>query len=76
MLHQEADGISASSATKTFEDLLGRGNGERRRLFIVKRTKAKIVGAPFLQPYEASDDFSNIDAAEDLLYGLLGDQVM
>jgi hypothetical protein len=74
MLHQKTDSIPTSSAAKTFKDLLGWGNRERRRFFIVKRTKAKIVGSPFFEFYKSADNFSNVNAAENLLYRLRRDQ--
>jgi hypothetical protein len=40
----------------------------------MKRAKPEVVGASFFQLYETANDFRNVDAAEDLLYGLLGDQ--
>lgn len=42
----------------------------------MKRTKAKVIGAPFLQLYEPTDNINNINAAEDLLYGILCNQTM
>jgi hypothetical protein len=73
MLHEEGDGIAAAAASEAFIDLLGRRDGERRRLLIVKRTEAKIVGASAFQFYEAAYDLDYIDPAKYLLYGLLGD---
>src|SRR5687767_15992037 len=74
MLHQEADGIAAAAATKTFIDLLGGGNGKRRSFFVVKRTESQVIGASFLQFYKAAHDIDDIYTAEYLLYGLLRDQ--
>jgi hypothetical protein len=74
MLHEEADGIAAAPATEAFVYFLGRGNGEGRRFFVVKRAEAKIVGAALFQLHKPADDLRNVNTAEDLLYGLLGDQ--
>jgi hypothetical protein len=40
----------------------------------MKRAKTKIAAASFLQFYEAANDFNNVDAAENLLYGILCNQ--
>jgi hypothetical protein len=73
MLHEKGDGIAAAAAAKTFIDLLGGRDGEGGCLFVVKGTETQIIGAPLLELDKAADDLDNIDAAEDLLYGLLGD---
>jgi len=39
----------------------------------VERAQAKITGAPFFQFYELANHIKDIDAAEYLLYGILGD---
>ncbi len=75
MLHQKADGVAAASASEAFEDLLGRGYGERRGFFIMKRTKTEVIGAPFFQFHKTADNFRNVNAAEDLLYGLRRDHL-
>ena len=74
MLHQKADAVAASSAAKTFIDLLGRGNRERRGFFIMKWAQSQVIGSSFFQLYKRSDDLHNINAAENLLYGVLGNQ--
>ena len=74
MFHQEADGIAAAPATETFIDLLGGRYRKGRRLLVMKRTKPQVVGAPFFEFYEPADHFRDVDAAEDLLYGLRRDQ--
>ena len=71
MLHNEADGIAAFATTKTFINFLTRRYGKRRSFFIVKRTKAKVAGTSFFQFYKLANDVHNIDATEDLLYGIL-----
>ena len=70
MLHKKTDGIATSAAAKTFINFLRRRNCKRRCFFVVKRTKAKIICASFFQFHKSADDFGDIDAAEDLLYGL------
>ena len=74
MLHQKTDGVTAFTTPKTFIDFFGRRNGKRRRPFIMKRTEAKVIGPPFLQLYKTTNDIHNINAAENLLYGILGNQ--
>jgi hypothetical protein len=74
VLHQESDRISAAAATKTFVDFFGRTYRKRRRLFIMKRTKPKVIGAPFLEFNETTDHIDDIDAAKNLLYRMLADQ--
>lgn len=74
MLHEKADGIAAFAAAKAFVNLFNRRNSERRRFFIVKRAQPKIVNAPLLQLYKPAYDLYYVNAALDLLYGLLGDQ--
>ena len=37
----------------------------------MKRTQAKVAGAPFFQFYKLSDYINDIDAAKYLLYGIL-----
>src|SRR5882757_6839599 len=73
MLHQEADRSAAAAAAKAFIDLLGRGDGEGGRLFVVEGAEPEVVGAAFFQLYKGAYYLNNVDTAEDLLYGLLGD---
>ena len=40
----------------------------------MKRTKAKITGASFFQFHKTTNDLNDIDAAENLLYGILCNQ--
>ena len=74
MLHDEADGISALTATKAFIDLLTWRHSERRSFFIVERAKAKVAGAAFFQLDKLTYHINNINAAEYLLYGILAYQ--
>jgi hypothetical protein len=62
MFHQEADGITASAATKTFVDFLNRRYRERGCFFVVKRAEAKVIGASFFQFDEASNDLGDVNA--------------
>jgi hypothetical protein len=71
MLHQKADGIAASAATKAFIYLFGRRNGERRAFFVVKRAEAKVIGTPLFKLYKGAHYLRNINAALYLLYGVL-----
>jgi hypothetical protein len=74
MVHQKTDGVAAAATTKTFIDLLGRGNGKRGRFFVVKRAETEVIGTSFFEFDEAADDIDDIDPALYLLYGLLADQ--
>ena len=40
----------------------------------MKRAEAKIISTPFFQFYKTPDDINDVDATEDLLYGILRDQ--
>lgn len=73
MFHQKRNGISAFAATKAFENFFGRRNGERWSFFVMKRTKSEVVGAPFFQANKTANDFNNINAGKNLLYGILRD---
>jgi hypothetical protein len=73
MLHQKADGIAAAPAAKALVYLFDRAYREGGGLLVVKWTKAEIVGPAFFQPYETAYYLDDIDPAEYLLYGLLGD---
>jgi hypothetical protein len=73
MLHHKADGISGTAAPKTFVDLFGGGNGERRRFLVVEGAKAEVVRASFFQFNKASNDLDDIDPVLNLLYRFLGD---
>lgn len=71
MLHQKADGIAAFATTKTFINFFGRRNRERRSPFVMKRAETKVISASFFQFHKAADHINNIDATENLLYGIL-----
>ena len=71
MLHQEADGIAAAAATKTFINFFSGRNREGGRFFVVERTKSQVVNSSFLELYKAANDIDDVDTALDLLYGLL-----
>jgi len=76
MLHQKADGIAAASAAKAFIDLFDGAYGEGRGLLVVKRAEAQVIGPTFFQPHETAYYLDDIDPAEYLLYGLLGDHCL
>ena len=40
----------------------------------MKRAKSQVIGASFFQFYKTAHYFNNIDAAENLLYGVLCNQ--
>ena len=71
MLHNEADRIATATATKTFVDFFSWRNCKGRSLFVMKRAKAKIVGASFFQFHKTAYDVYNIKATENFLYGIL-----
>jgi hypothetical protein len=75
VFHQKTYCIAASAAAKTFIDFLGRGYGEGRRFFVVKGAKPQVISPSFLEPDKAADDFGDIDATYNLLYGLLSNQI-
>ena len=72
MLHQEADGITAFAAAETLVNFLGWRNREGGRPFIMKRTIAQVVGAPFLQFYKLPNDINDINAVLNLFYRFPG----
>ena len=76
MLHQETHGIAAASATKTFIQFFRGRYGKRGGLFVVKRAKSQVIGTPFFQFYEFAHHIMDVDFIQDLLYGLLGNQML
>jgi hypothetical protein len=74
MLHQKADGVTATATTKTFIDLFGGGNGKTGRFFIMEGAEPEVIDTPFLQFHKTANDIDDVDTALDLLYGLLCDQ--
>ena len=40
----------------------------------MKGAQAEVIGSPFFQFYKWTDDLHNINAAKNLLYGILRDQ--
>ena len=72
MLHEEADRISTSPAAKTLIDLFGGGDGERRRFFVVERTEAEVIGAPFFELYETTYDLDNVGVLKSPPYQAIG----
>ena len=73
MLHHEADGIPALAAPETLVDFLGRRYREGGGLLIMERTKTQEVSTPFLQLHELTNHVQDVQATEDLLYGIGGD---
>lgn len=73
MFHHKADGIPATAATKAFVYFFGRRNCEGGGLFIVKRAKSQVISSPSFQFYKGAYHVNNIQAAQYLLYGSLGD---
>ena len=63
MLHDKADRVAGFTATKTFIQFFGGGDGERGGLLIMKRAKPQVIGAPLFELDEAADDLDNIDPA-------------
>lgn len=75
MLHDEVDAVAAFAAAETFIYFLAGRYRERRRFFIVKGAEAKVAVAALLQFHEGAYHVDDVDAGEDLLYGVLCDQV-
>src|SRR5438874_4362083 len=67
MGHQEADGVAVGTAAEAVVELLGRADGERRRLFVMERAEAEVVGAALLELDVARDDVDEVDAIEQVL---------
>jgi hypothetical protein len=61
MFHQETNGITASAATKTLVDFLGRGNGKRRGFFVMKGAKPQVIGPSFPEFDKLTDYFVDIN---------------
>ena len=70
MLHEEADGIAASAASKTFIYFFGGGNRKGGCFFVMKRAEPQVVCPSFFQLYKPANDLCDVDAAQNLLYGL------
>jgi len=70
MLHEEADGIPTSTTPKAFINFLGRGNRKGGCFFVMKRAKPQVICPSFFQFYKPANDLCDIDAAQNLLYGL------
>src|SRR4029077_9435981 len=65
--HQEADGVAVGAAAEAVIELLRRAYGERRRLLVMERAKAEIVGAALLELDVARDDVDDVDAIDKAL---------
>ena len=76
MLHKKADAITGSATTETFVNFFYRANREGWRLFVMEWTKAQVIGSAFFELNKAADNFNDIDLVTDVLYGLLGDQMI
>jgi len=74
MLDEEADGVSTAAATKAFVEFLGLRDGKRGGLLVVERAKSQVTVTPSFQFDEFTDDIDDVDAVEDLLYGMWCDQ--
>jgi hypothetical protein len=75
MLHDETDRIAAAATSKTLVQLLRRRYGKRRSLLVMKRAEAEVVAAPFFEFHETAYYIYNVQPVENLLYGILGDQI-
>ena len=64
VFHQELDGIAAFATAKTVEELLGRADAERGRLFCMKGAQPHEIGAALLQLHRAADDLDHVGAGE------------
>jgi hypothetical protein len=72
MLHDEADWVATFATTKTLINLFAGRYSERRRFFVVKRTKAQVTGTPLLKFYKFADHIEDVNATKYLLYRILG----
>jgi hypothetical protein len=73
MFHDEADRIATPAASKTFIQFLGGRYREGGGLFIMKGAEAQVIRTPSFQFDEVAYHIDDVEAAEDLLYGILGD---
>ena len=64
----EREDIAALAAAEALEGAVIRPNGERGRLFAVKRAQANPPLAAALQPYMVRDDIENVDPVEYLAF--------
>jgi hypothetical protein len=74
VVHDEPDGIATFATAKTFVDFLARGDCEGWRLFVMKRTVAKVIGTSFFEFDETADNVYDVDSVLYLLYSLFADQ--
>lgn len=69
MFHDKMHGTAPFPTTETFTDVFRRGNAERGGFLVVEGAQTNIVHAPFSQGDEVRNDFDNIGAVEDFIYG-------
>ena len=73
ILHEEADGRAVGAAAEAVIELLGRADGERRRLFVVEGTAGGVVGPRLFQRYVAVNEVDDVDPVQQFLEEGFGD---
>ena len=76
VLHEKANGCPMRTATEAMVELLGRADGKRGGLFVMKRAAGSIVGPRFTQRNIPIDKINDLDSMEQLLDERLGDQFL
>ena len=71
-LHDEVEDRSAFVTAETVEDLFGRTDGERRRLFLVKRATRHPVCALFLELHVILNDADDVSLSFEIVDESLG----
>ena len=71
VLHEELHHVARLAAAEAFEDALRRRHIERRRLLVVERAAAYMVGATLLERHKIAYHLLDAGGVHDALYGLL-----
>ena len=71
VLHEELHHIARLAAAEALEDALRRRHIERRRLLIVERAAAYVVGSTLLERHKVAYHLLDAGGVHDALYGLL-----
>src|SRR4029078_9365056 len=74
MRQEETERVPVRAAAEAVVELLRGADGERRRLFVVERAQAEVVGHSLLELHVARDDVDDVDANEEVLLEGFGDQ--
>lgn len=73
MVHDEAEGVTASAAAKAVIELLVRADAERRGFFFVEGAAGGVVLASFLHLHARADDIDDIGTVQKVVNKALGD---